>query len=266
MNSYYGLLEEMENLLDFSGQVVLVTGASRGIGKATAEIFAVHGAKVAVHYHKNSEAAQQVLKALEGDGHVMFQADVADPDAVQSLIEQIINTMGRIDVLVNNAGIDHKLPFEKVDYHEWQAVWRETVDINLLGPANVTFCTVQQMIKQGGGRIISLSSRGAFRGMPGSPAYGATKAGINALTQSLARELGQHNIFFYSVAPGIVQTDMAAAAIEGLPGEMFRKETPLGRVGQPEEVARTILFLASKKTEFLTGAIIDINGASYCRS
>jgi NAD(P)-dependent dehydrogenase (short-subunit alcohol dehydrogenase family) len=154
----------------------------------------------------------------------------------------------------------------ETSYEQWRSLWRETLTVNLDGPANLTFCVVEHMMKQGGGRIVNISSRGAFRGEPQAPAYGASKAGLNAFSQSMAKALAPHNIFVYAVAPGFVDTDMAAESLAGPEGDEIRNQSPLGRVARPEEVAHTVLFLASDGSEFLTGGIVDVNGASYLRS
>jgi NAD(P)-dependent dehydrogenase (short-subunit alcohol dehydrogenase family) len=130
----------------------------------------------------------------------------------------------------------------------------------------MSFCIIQHMKERGGGKIVNVSSRGAFRGEPDAPAYGASKAGLNAMSQSLAKALAPHNIFVYVVAPGFVETDMAAPALSGPKGNAIRQQSPLGRVALPEEVAQAVTFLASEGTDYLTGCIVDINGASYLRS
>jgi NAD(P)-dependent dehydrogenase (short-subunit alcohol dehydrogenase family) len=252
--------------VDFSGKIVLVTGASRGIGRECARQFAKHGARVAVHYYQNREAAEQTLNSLPGGPHLVVQADAADPQAVERMVNTVIMEMGGLHVLVNNAAIYEDHPLKQVDYDQWQAAWRRTLDANLIGPANVAYCAARHMMQHGGGRIVNVSSRGAFRGEPDAPAYGASKAGLNAMTQSLAAALAPHNIFVAAVAPGWVETDMATAYLTGPNGDAIRRQSPTGRVARPEEVAYTILFLASDGAEFLTGAIVDINGASYLRT
>lgn len=251
---------------NFQNKVVLVSGASRGIGRATAKMFAAAGARVIVHYHRDRSAANETLAELQGSDHALVQADVSDPAAVQTSVEQVSQQMGQLDVLVNNAGIFEDHPVTSVSYEEWQRAWRQTIGVNLMGPANLTFCAVEQMLKQGGGRIVNVSSRGAFRGEPSAPAYGASKAGMNAMGQSLAKALAPHGIYVHTVAPGFVETDMANELLNGPEGEEIRKQSPLGRVARPAEVARTVLFLASPGAEYLTGAIVDINGASYLRT
>lgn len=253
-------------MMDFSGKIVLVTGASRGIGRECARQFAEGGAQVAVHYHSNQQAAQDTLAALKGDGHRIVQADMGDPIQVQQMVETVIGEMGGLHILVNNAGVYEEHPLPEVSYEAWQQAWQYTLAANLVGPANACYCAARHMIEHGGGRIVNVSSRGAFRGEPTAPAYGASKGGLNSMSQSLARALGPHNIFVGVVAPGWVETDMAADTLNGPQGAEVRNQSPLGRVATPEEVAYAVVFLASEKAAFMTGAILDVNGASYLRT
>ena len=252
--------------MDFSGQIVLVTGASRGIGRAVAAAFAGKNARVIVHFHRNQQAAQYTLDSLCGGPHMLVQADVSDADAVKQMVETAIQTMGKIDILVNNAGIFEEHLILDVNYDVWQEKWRRTIDTNLIGSANAAFCVAQYMKKVGGGKIVNITSRGAFRGEPEAPAYGASKAGQNAMSQSLAKALAPHNIFVYAVAPGWVETDMAVEALSSPEGDAIRNQSPMGRVAKPEEVAEAVVFLASQGTDFMTGCILDVNGASYLRT
>lgn len=252
--------------LDFADKVVLVTGSSRGIGRAIAQQFAAHGARVAVHYNSNLAAAEETLAELPGGPHQIVQADMADAAAIRAMVAAVVEQMGTLDILVNNAGIYEEHPLAEVSYEAWQETWQRTLAANLTGPANVSYCAAQHMIAQGYGRIVNVSSRGAFRGEPTAPAYGASKAGLNALSQSLAKHLAPHNIFVGVVAPGFVETDMATDFLDGEEGDAIRNQSPLGRVARPEEVAYAVLFLASSGAEFMTGAIIDVNGASYLRT
>ncbi len=251
---------------EFGGKVAFVTGSSRGIGRAIVLQLAEAGARVAVHYHQDSQAADRTLADLAGEGHMLVQGDVSDPIAVQEMIESVFHSMGRIDVLVNNAGIYEDHPIAEVPYEKWQGAWDRILATNLVGPANLSYCVAQKMIETGGGRIVNVSSRGAFRGEPNGPAYGASKAGMNAMSQSLAKALAPHNVFVCVVAPGFVDTEMSTSTLAGPEGDLIRSESPLGRVAKPEEVARTVVFLASEGTEFLTGCIVDVNGASYLRT
>ena len=252
--------------MDFSDKKVLITGGSRGIGRACALGFAERGARVAINYRSNASAAEATLAELPGDGHVMLQADVTDPKAVENLVAAAIEALGGLDIAVNNAGIwvDHIL--EDVDYDEWQDAWNRVLEANLVGPANVSYCAARHMIENGGGRIVNVSSRGSFRGEPNGPAYGASKAGLNAMSQSLAKRLAPHGITVGVVAPGFVDTDMAARFLDTPMAAEIKAQSPFNRVARPEEVAAAVLFLASEGAEFSTGAIIDVNGASYLRT
>ena len=250
----------------FDDKAVLVTGASRGIGREIALQFSRRGATVAAHYHQNRAAALETVAALPGENHFMVQADMADAAAVQQMVQAAENRFGRIDILVNNAGIYEEHPLTDVDYESWQTQFQRTLAVNLIGAANATYCAAQFMRRQGGGRIVNVSSRGAFRGEPTAPAYGASKAALNSLGQSLAKLLAPHNIFIGTVAPGFVETDMAEEILAGPDGGAIRGESPLNRVARPEEVAYVALFLASEGAEFATGCIIDVNGASYLRT
>jgi len=252
--------------MDFSGKRVLITGGSRGIGKACAQAFAVRGAQVAINYVRDKASAQGTLEGLPARGHVMVQADVAQPGQAQYLVEAVIGELGGLDIVVNNAAFSQRHPIDKVDYETWQAAWGQILAVNLVGPANVMYWAVQHMINNEGGRIVNVSSRGAFRGEPEQPGYGASKAGLNAMSQSLAQKVAKYNITIGVVAPGYVETDRVAEILSGPEGDHIRQQSPFGRVARPEEVAYAVLFLASEGSEFSTGAIIDVNGASYLRS
>jgi 3-oxoacyl-[acyl-carrier protein] reductase len=247
---------------------ILVTGSSRGIGQAIAAAFAAAGDRVAVHHRDNPAMAARVAADLPGKGHVVVQADIADPAAVRAMVDEAAGQLGGLDVLVNNAASYGRTahPVAEVSYEQWQRVWRDTIGLNLIGAANVTWCAVQHMIAGGGGRIVNVSSRGAFRGEPGQPAYGASKAGLNALGQSLAVSLAPLGITVAAVAPGFVQTDMAAPHLDGERGAAIRAQSPFGRVARPAEIAAAVLFLASPEAEWASGAILDLNGASYLRT
>jgi NAD(P)-dependent dehydrogenase (short-subunit alcohol dehydrogenase family) len=248
-----------------SGRAVLVTGASRGIGAAVARAFAKTGDRVAVHYGANARLADEVAASLAGSGHVVVGADLSDPDAVRRMVDLAADRLGGIDVLVNNAGIYEEHSITGTTYDEWQRAWQRTLAVNLVGAANVTWCAVQHMLQGRGGKIVNVSSRGAVRGEPSHPAYGASKAGIVALGQSLARALGPHDIVVTAVAPGFVETDMAARELVGEGGVKRRRESPLGRIATPEEVAAAVVFLASPEATMTSGAVLDVNGASYLR-
>jgi 3-oxoacyl-[acyl-carrier protein] reductase len=240
-----------------------VTGASRGIGAAIARAFAVSGERVAVHYGSGRGQAIDVAESLPGEGHIVAGADLADAEAVRRMVAEVSEALDRIDVLVNNAGVLEPHAIDQTTYDQWQRAWSHTLGVNLVGAANVTWCVVQHM--EPGGRIVNVASRGAFRGEPAQPAYGASKAGLVAFGQSLARALGPRGIAVTAVAPGFTETEMAAEALAGEQGRARRAESPLGRVATPEEVAAAVLYLASPQAELASGAVLDLNGASHLR-
>jgi 3-oxoacyl-[acyl-carrier protein] reductase len=245
------------------GRNVLVTGASRGIGRAVAKAFAALGDRVAVHHRDSAALAEGLLAELGGDGHLVVCGDVADPASVRAFVDEAAQAFGGLDVVVNSAGVFVPHPILETSYVDWQRSWRYTVEVNLFGPANVCWCAVRHM--RPGGRIVNVSSRGAFRGEPKQPAYGASKAGLNALTQSLAVSLGRHGIAVTAVAPGYVATDMANEHLKSPRGEEIRAQSPFHRVAEPAEVAAAVVYLASPEAEWASGAVLDLNGASYLR-
>lgn len=252
--------------MNFNNKTVLITGGSRGIGRAAAQAFAEKGAKVAINFRSDSNAAKETINSLPGDGHFAAKADISNPIAVQKLVEAVSNEFGRLDIVINNAGIYIPHPIDSTEYKDWVKAWHETLATNLTGAANICYCAAQQMMKQGGGRIVNISSRGAFRGEPDHPAYGASKAGLNAMSQSLAKKLAPHNIYVTAIAPGFVETDMAKEYLDGPEGEAVKAQSPLNRAATPEEIAKAILWMSSEGCEYVTGAILDVNGASYLRT
>jgi 3-oxoacyl-[acyl-carrier protein] reductase len=228
--------------------------------------FAERGDRVAVHCRDAVAAAEAVRESLPGSGHATVRADLADAEAVRSMVDAAADALGGLDVLVNNAGtyVDH--PVLGTSYEEWQAAWQTTLGVNLVGAANVTWCAVRHMAASGrGGRIVNVGSRGAYRGEPTHPAYGASKAGLHAFGQSLAVALAPHGITVASVAPGYVQTDMAAALLATPAGDGIRAQSPFNRVATPEEIAAAVVYLASPEATWSSGAVLDVNGASYLR-
>lgn len=246
-------------------RAVLVTGGSRGIGAAIARAFAARGDRVAVHYRDAAGAATAVRDGLPGEGHAVVRADLADADAVRAMVDDAAARLGGLDVLVNNAGIYVEHPVLGTSYQEWQDAWRATLGVNLTGAANATWCAVRHMAARGGGRIVNVGSRGAFRGEPAHPAYGASKAGLHAFGQSLAVALAPHGITVASVAPGYVQTDMTEEELGTPAGDLIRAQSPFNRVALPEEIAAAVVYLASPEASWASGAVLDLNGASYLR-
>ncbi len=245
---------------------MLVTGGSRGIGAAVARAFADRGDRVAVHYRDAAGLAAAVRDSLPGKGHAVVRADLADAEAVRAMVDAAAEALGGLDVLVNNAGI--YLPHSVLDgsYAQWQEAWRAVLGVNLVGAANAAWCAVRHMIPRGGGRIVNVGSRGAFRGEPAHLAYGASKAGLHAFGQSLAVAVAPYGITVASVAPGYVATDMTAGELGTPAGDDIRAQSPFNRVATAEEVADAVVYLASPGAGWASGAILDLNGASYLRS
>jgi NAD(P)-dependent dehydrogenase (short-subunit alcohol dehydrogenase family) len=250
----------------FGGRVVLVTGGSRGIGRAVSMRFAEQGASLAVHYGSNEAAALATVSELDEGNHTIHRADLSDPDAVRLLVEEVVDHHGRVDVLVNNAAVYEAHPVLSTSFDAWRDSWRRTIDTNLIGPANLVHEVVPHMVAAGGGRIVNVSSRGAFRGEPDHAAYGASKAGLNSFGQSMAQALAPHGIYVTMVAPGFVATEMAAPYLDGPAGAAIRAQSPMNRAAAPDEIARVVVFLATPGSESTTGAIVDVNGASYLRT
>jgi len=254
-----------DTTVDLKGQSALVTGASRGIGRAIARTLAAHGATVGVHYNSDEEAAEATAAELSGEHHWVIQADMADPTAVIKLADEAETLLGGVDILVNNAGVYELHPVVGSGTSSWLDAWRWTMDVNLLGPACLCHRLANHMAERGRGWIINVTSRGAYRGEPQAPAYGAAKAGLNSLSQSLAQALAPHGVFVAAVAPGWVETDMTTDHLAGEEGDAIRAQSPMQRVATSEEIADVVLFLAATKAEYMTGAVIDVNGASYLR-
>jgi NAD(P)-dependent dehydrogenase (short-subunit alcohol dehydrogenase family) len=260
---------------------VLVTGASRGVGAEVAKAFAVAGDRVVLHCRGAIDKANAVLAELPGEGHSVVAADLGDPALIPLLVEESAKTLGRIDVLVNNAAlfVDDPVagsrrighPLTETSYDDWVAAWRRTLAVNLEGAAHLTWCVARQMLDVAPadgvkrGAIVNVGSRGAYRGEPAVPAYGASKAGLHAFGQSMAVALAPHDITVTSIAPGFIATDMAAQGLDGPGGDAIRAQSPFGRVATAVEVAAAVHWLASAEAGWSSGAVLDFNGASYLR-
>jgi 3-oxoacyl-[acyl-carrier protein] reductase len=255
----------MQSACDLTGKKALITGASRGIGRAVAEMLADHGAQVVAHYGTDEEAATHVLNGLTGEGHAILSADLGDATAAGNLAGQAAKLLGGLDVVVNNAGIFVTHDIAELDQANWQQFWDRTIAVNLNGPAHVLHGAIPHLEKAGGGHIINVTSRGAFRGEPEAPAYGASKAGLNSLSQSLAVALAPRNIKVGAVAPGWVLTDMTRDFLAGPGGKSIRAQSPMGRTATADEIAHVVLMVVSGRADALSGGIIDINCASYLR-
>jgi len=240
------------------GKVALVTGSSRGIGRAIATELAVRGAKVVINYHSNPQAAEEVVKAIveQGGSAVAVQADVSDFDAAQMLIKATIDNFGQIDILVNNAGTTEDTLLMMMKEEQWDSV----IDTNLKSVFNCCKAAARPMVRRKqGGRIINISSVSGLVGQAGQTNYAASKAGIIGFTKSLAKELGSRNITVNAVAPGFVLTDLTADLSEDLV-EQTLAFIPLGRWGELEEIANVVAFLASDQSSYITGQVIAVDG------
>lgn len=238
------------------GQVSIVTGASRGIGRATALALAAEGAMVVVNYANSSQAADTVVAEIIalGSQAIALQADVAQPDQVDAMFQAVMEKWGRVDVLVNNAGIARDTLLLRMKLEDWQAV----IDLNLTGVFLCTRAASKIMLKQRSGRIVNITSVVGEMGNPGQANYSAAKAGVIGFTKTVAKELASRGITVNAVAPGFIATDMTA---DLKAAEEILKLIPLGRYGQPEEVAGVIKFLAADAAAaYITGQVLNIDG------
>ncbi|GAA2608435.1 3-oxoacyl-[acyl-carrier-protein] reductase [Streptomyces axinellae] len=247
-----------------------MTGASRGIGRATAIALAANGHRVAVHYGHHREDAEHTLALLPGEGHTVVGGDLADPSAARHIVDEAVRGLPALDVLVNNAAVApgpaNRHRIGEVGWEAWTEAWNSMISTNLLGAANVTWAFADQLIRRGApGSIVNVGSRGAYRGEPDHPAYGAGKAALQAFGQSIAVALAPHQIAVTSVAPGFVATERQAAKLAGAEGDTVRAQSPFGRVGSAEEIAEAVVYLASPGAVWSSGAVLDLNGASYLR-
>jgi 3-oxoacyl-[acyl-carrier protein] reductase len=238
-----------------SEQVAIVTGASRGIGRATAIALAATGVKVVVNYAQSSGAAEEVVQEIEKNGGnaIAIKADVSKTEEVDSLIEQTLKIWGRIDILVNNAGITRDTLLLRMKLEDWQAV----IDLNLTGVFLCTKAVSKVMLKQKSGRVINITSVAGLMGNPGQANYSAAKAGVIGFSKTVAKELAVRGITVNAIAPGFIATDMT----NDLKADEILKYIPLARYGQPEEVAGMIRFLATDPAAaYITGQVFNVDG------
>ena len=247
-------------MIDLAGRAALVTGGSRGIGRACCALLARAGARVAVHYFVETPSAERVARDLAEAGGEAFaiDADLRDPRAAERVVDETVDRFGRLDIVVNNAGIWRRAPIDEMSDGEW----RETVDVNLGGTFHVLRAAVPVMKSGGGGRVINVASTAGQRGEPFHAHYAASKGAVIALTKSLAVELAPHGIAVNCVAPGWTETDMTRETLEGPDAESIHAAIPMGRAGSPEEIAGAVLFLASDLASYVTGEIVNVNGGS----
>ena len=249
---------------DLHGSRALVTGASRGIGRHIAILLARHGARVAVHCRAAEHAARDVVAHLDGAGHTILTADLTHADEAAGLPDRAADALGGLDIVVNNAGIYEHMPPPGQSRKHWHHLWDRILAVNLTAPALICNAAVPHL-EPNQGYIVNVSSRGAFRGEPEAPAYGAAKAGLNQLGQSLAVALAGRGVKVMTVAPSWVETDMTRPFLEGPDAERITSQFPMGRMVDPDELAWTVLLAVSGRADSLSGAVIDLNGASYLR-
>ncbi|HEX6087626.1 MAG TPA: SDR family NAD(P)-dependent oxidoreductase [Thermoanaerobaculia bacterium] len=248
--------------IDLTGKAALITGASRGIGREVALRMGEAGALVAVNYHNSATQADEVVAEIGAARAFAVRADVSDPKQVEEMIDAVVQRFGRIDILVNNAGWHDYNRFDGDDYAAWQRGWERTFALNLFGAANASFLAMRSMRKQGGGRIVNVASRSAWRGETEFADYGASKAGMVNLTRSIARGCAKDNITAACVTPGFVDTEIAREELERHYDEIVA-QIPLRRVGTVDDVAAVVLFLASPMAAYLNGVTVDVNGGSW---
>ena len=246
-------------MFDFKGQVALVTGGSRGIGRETSRLFARFGAAVVVNYKENKQAENELmLETASMGGHaVLSPCDISDKTAVQRMVDEVVGRYGKIDILINNAGIWEPTPAAKNSDKNVQ----QTLAINLDGTIHCCSAVIPYMIKNDGGKIVNISSTAGQRGEAGYSIYAATKGAVISYTKSLAAELADKNIYVNCVAPGWVRTDMTEDVFINENPAVYQS-IPLKRPGRPEEIAWPILFLASQYASYITGEIFNVNGGS----
>ncbi|MEQ9289947.1 MAG: SDR family oxidoreductase [Cyclobacteriaceae bacterium] len=251
--------------INLSGLNVLVTGASKGIGKAIASKLAEAGATVAVHYNKNMREAENLAHVL-GNESKSFQADLSQPDGAAQLFDRVILEMGSLEILINNAGIAEPASIDAKEA-EWMQAWNNNIQVNLTSAGILCKKVIEHFLKRNSaGRIINITSRAAFKGDTAEyMAYAASKAGLVALTRSIAGAYGKDGIKAFNIAPGFVRTDMARKIMEEYGTEVGVEDIALERMTEPKDIAPLVTFLASGMADHATGSTIDVNAGSYMR-
>lgn len=246
---------------ELSGRTAFVTGGSRGIGRSICIALAEAGADIALNYSAADDRARDVVKHLKEKLKVKaeaYKADISDESNVRTMVEKIEKTFGRVTILVNNAGINRDKSFVRMT----RAMWDEVLGVNLNGPFNVTNALLPGMIEEGWGRVINISSMGGQTGNFGQANYTVTKGGLIAFTMTLAREVARKGVTVNAVSPGYTATDMTAGMPDAVKDQV-QQLIPMGRMGEPEEIASTVAFLAGPKSSYITGQVLSVNGGMY---
>jgi 3-oxoacyl-[acyl-carrier protein] reductase len=246
--------------MELEGKVAIITGGTRGIGKAIVMDLAAQGADIALNYRKSADLAQELAETIRGKGRraLVVQADVSSFDDAQAMVQKVLDEFGHVDILVNNAGMNWDGVVWKMSEEQWDRV----ISVDLKGTFNYTRAVTPVFREQGSGKIVNIASINGLRGKFGQTNYSAAKAGVIGFTKSCARELGRTNINVNAVAPGLIETEMVKEAPEKV-REMALAEIVLGRLGLPEEVAYVVTFLCTEKARHITGQVIQVDGGQY---
>ena len=246
--------------MELKGKVAIITGGTRGIGRAIVLDLAENGADIALNYRKSADLAQELAETIQGMGRraLIVQADVSNFDEAQAMVQRVLNEFGRVDILINNAGMNWDGVLWKMSEEQWDQV----IDVDLKGTFNYTHAVTPIFREQGSGKIVNITSINGLRGKFGQTNYSAAKAGVIGFTKACARELGRSSVNINAVAPGLIETEMVKEAPEKV-REMALAEIVLGRLGLPEEVAYVVTFLCSEKARHITGQVIQVDGGQY---
>ncbi len=246
--------------VELEGKVAIVTGGTRGIGRAIVLDLAANGADVALNYRQSADLAAELAETIQGMGRraLVVQADVSNFDDAQAMVQKVLDEFGRLDILVNNAGVN----WDGVVWKMTEEQWDRVIDVDLKGTFNYTRAVTPTFRGQGSGKIVNITSINGLRGKFGQTNYSAAKAGVIGFTKACARELGRYSVNVNAVAPGLIETEMVKAAPEKV-REMALAEIVLGRLGLPEEVAHIVTFFCTEKARHVTGQVIQVDGGQY---